>query len=231
MKKPCAVTLLLALAGAPVVAASSSEAARWEQLGWSHVSSEPLHFERLGANATHRFEPTLVMFEGSGWTEADIAWSMKKVSAIYAQCGVRVGVAELVTAVPPGGSADISKDRDLFLSEHTPASAPRPVIYFVGKASDNTASYSYHRGHCNDASCDTVWMLASVNAPQYRLKRAASYNPLAHELLHVFAQEDHKPLGVEEDNLLGFYSDLRKDRISESQCAKVRAHPAMSPAR
>ena len=213
-------------ASAPAQERPLSTAAEWSKEGWTHVSTEQLSFARLGAgsDATHEFGVTLVIFENSGWSKPAIVQSLEQVAATYAQCGLRLGMAQFVSALPPGGSPDISKARDTLLSQHTPTSALRPLVYFVRNSTDDPASYAYHGGHASDALRDTIWMLAEVNSPAYRKRHARSYNPLAHELLHVFTMEEHLPIGQEEDNLLGFYSDLRADQIDARQCTKARRY-------
>lgn len=206
-----------------------STAAEWTDEGWTNVTTEELSFARLGAgsDATHEFGATLVILENSGWTQPAIVQSLEQLAATYAQCGLRLGTAQLISARAPGGSPDISKARDTFLSQHTPVSALRPVVYFARASSDDPASYAYHRGHASDASRDTVWMLAAANSPEYRKRHTRTYSPLAHELLHVLTMEEHLPIGQEEDNLLGFYSDLRSDQINARQCQKARNHPGV----
>ena len=165
------------------------------------------------AAATHRLQLSLVRLEGSGWTPERSIGLLREAVPIFAQCGVALERAELLSFSVPPRYLDFSTPVARELARAYPVS--RPAIYLVRDTLSRPAFDAEAIGRGNSRTrpelADTVWITAAA--------RDAGI-ALAHELAHVLM--DSGEHSEEPGNLMRDETTPKNTALTRAQCARLR---------
>jgi len=189
-------------------------------------------YKKTRQEFTHSFDLTLVIFRGTGWSKKVILQRLKKVAAIYAQCGVRLGQVKFVEAGAPGGIIDFAGpgggDREI--AQKTPATF-RPVLFYfrsIPKFNAYAWPESSEDEDVSDALKNTAWFSLSVTMKLNIKIRHPKYVSEAHELGHILLDSlEHVGVGVE--NLMAESYEYENDLLTADQCRRIKEHRLVIP--
>jgi len=191
--------------------------------------SHPLKKE-LAAKAKHGFNLTVLNFRGTGWHQEHLLEHLRAVADTYLSdtCRIALQSAWVVTADPFKGIMDIDwasvypappGAKDLVLASAIPAEAPRPVVGLMRSSAQGSTAWAHPKGRASGKTLplkNFVWLMGRVNTESYRSKIPVGYNPLAHELAHIFGNTGHN--NDPENNILHDDHNKVSTRILDHQC-------------
>ena len=156
---------------------------------------------------------TIVMLDGSGWTQERADSALHEAAEILAQCDVALERAGFNVVEAPASQMDFSTPAARELARAYPVA--RPTLYLVRDTRSRPAFEAEAIGRGNSATrpeiADTVWMTAAVRDPGVAL---------AHELAHVLM--DSGEHSDEAGNLMRPETSRTNRRLSPAQCARLR---------
>ena len=198
----------------------------------------PSNFIPASAAAPQVVPLALVVEEGSGWdAPGRLEGALGKASAIFAQCRVSLGAAEVVTvrwsaeALRRLSNPDPYKGpEETFLMSDPAIPARRPVgLLFGAKSVPSTAkafnksSLAIFTPHFPDAIrlLDSFWMTLDQETRPRRADEAASFSVTAHELTHILGDLPHTPA---HPNLMteAEGSGAKSGDLTSEQCDAIR---------
>jgi len=226
-----AAALVLALLASP---ARAAEAPLLEILDRRTIS--PASF--IPAAGSGKAVPlALVVEAGSGWDGAGVLESvLGKASAIFGQCGLSLGAAEVLTVRwsaeglrrlnvqdPYKGPAQMAVMNEPLLP------ARRPVGFLFAKSVPTTAS-AYNGDSVSRLSgmhprakllLNTFWITINQEIRARPPDISESYSVFAHELTHLFGNVGHTPASP---NLMTDASTrgAKSGALLEEQCVEIR---------
>ncbi|MCP5103905.1 MAG: hypothetical protein GY950_11025 [bacterium] len=235
---PAAFLVLLFIAGDAISAQKPLEKEKntWTKAGFQKPKIEFIDtgrfYRKNPQTFTHTFDLTLVMFRNTGWTKKVILKRLKKVTAIYARCGVKIGKIKFVTAGAPENMIDFSRpgNRDQKIAKRTPPTA-KPILYYF-RSIPMLNAYAWAETTDNDeiprAIKNTAWFSLSVTMDLNRKIRHPDYISEAHELGHILLDTlAHTPKG--EKNLMAEDHEHVNGQLTAEQCRKIKAHHLVTP--
>lgn len=164
--------------------------------------------------ATHGLRLTLIVFRDTAWNPATILAATRNMAPLLAQCGVRIVAAELRQLAAPPRFRYYQTPVSRELARLAPV--PRPAIYFVADTLNRPAFDAEAIGRANSGNrpelADTIWVAAGTRD---------LHIALAHELFHVL--EDSGAHSDESNNLMQSETTPENTRLTDSQCARMRA--------
>ena len=218
--------------------AGEKEERAWADAGFGSPEIESIDTQRFypktGPTVTHEVALTVVMFRGTGWKKKVILHRLKKMAAIYAQYGLRIGALKFVTADAPGGKIDFARpgngDREIAL--RVPPT-PKPILfYFRSIPKFNAYAWVEHSDNKDipDAIKNTAWFSLSIGLELNKKIRHPGYVSEAHELGHVLLDSlEHVTDGVK--NLMSGKHEYVTDTLTPEQCVKIKSSPLVRPVR
>ena len=197
----------------------------WDQAGFkdpvvSKMSQK--NFNHKGSKTTHEIDFTIVMFKQTSWKQEKIRERMSRLSQIFGKCGIRINPPTLVVADSPIGTAVLDRPlgRDTEISQKLPASAVRPVMFYVEAELEGRVAYAWHkRTGANTVIQDTAWITHEVEE-WYKELHDPSFSVDAHELGHILCDCYHLPSGNK--NLMAEHFDDLNDTLTENQCDEFK---------
>ena len=164
--------------------------------------------------ATHGLRLTLIIFQDTAWDPETTLAATKNMAPLLAQCGVRIVAAELRQLAAPTRFRYYRTPVSRELARLAPV--PRPAIYFVEDTLNRPAFDAEAIGRANSGTrpelADTIWVAAGTRD---------LHVALAHELFHVL--EDSGAHSDEANNLMRSETAPENTRLTDSQCARMRA--------
>ena len=164
--------------------------------------------------ATHGLRLTLVVFSETAWDPAIVLAATRSMAPLLAQCGVRIVAAELQLLDAPPRFRYYQTQVSRELARLAPV--PRPAIYFVADTLNRPAFDAEAIGRANSGNrpelADTIWVAAQARD---------LHVVLAHELAHVLT--DSGAHSDEPDNLMQSETTAENTRLTDTQCARMRA--------
>ena len=206
---------LLVLAGLliAVTARAASEPPAIKAVRSWHLAASDLPWTRA-TPATHGLRLTLIVFRDTAWNPETILAVAKNMAPLLAQCGVRIVAAELRQLAAPLRFRYYQTPVSRELARLAPV--PRPAIYFVEDTLNRSAFDAEAIGRANSGTrpelADTIWVAAGTRD---------LHVALAHELFHVL--EDSGAHSDEANNLMRSETAPENTRLTDSQCARMRA--------
>ncbi len=184
---------------------------------------------------------TVVLVDGSNWTEARALRQVRRTANILGACGIALDEVRLARGRRPDGRHDIDMDElypgsdlpaDIVdFSRRVPPSDPWPRVFLVGRLlGQTTLARSYQRGDVSDEEAkrypymNTAW--AAFRAHWEEMPEEG-YSSLAHELAHVLCRCGHS--GGEERHLLHEKRNFLGVRVLEQDCERMRRSPLVAP--
>lgn len=158
---------------------------------------------------TYEFRPTLVLLNGSGWTQKQLVQTVHDTAEILKQCGLRIPAVSLVTLDAPAAYLGPNRSQRIQIARSLTVGT-KPLVFFIHAADDvlNDA-FSYGRANTQEPSLrDTVWVKNDV--------ADIAGVVMAHELVHVLTNSGEH---VEEpDNLMHADADATTIGLKPEQC-------------
>lgn len=157
----------------------------------------------------HEFRPTLVLLDGSGWTQKQLVQAVHDAAEILKQCDLRIPSVSLVTLEVPEAYLDPDRTRRVQVA-HALTVNIKPLVFFIRTADDvlNDA-FSYGRANTQEPFLrDTVWVKNDV--------ADIAGVVIAHELVHILTNSgEHVD---EADNLMHPDADANSIGLKPAQC-------------
>lgn len=190
--------------------------------------------------AEFEFKPTVVIDRKSGWSTKEVTDALAKVSKIYAQCGIRIGAATVVSGTYSDKLRPIDSQNEAFMAYHVPPSAPKPWLFLI----DHRANNEFKNGagtsvaQTTDSTRSTFtggtkFMRASAFIAKDSLYSANGQRNgytaelvIGHELAHILTDGDHQT-GENGDprNLLASDGKNINDKITAVECEQMKRSP------
>jgi len=221
-----------------MVEAGEKEEKRWADAGFTNPKIEFIDtrrfYHKTGQTFTHELDLTVVMFRGTDWKQKIILSRLKKMSGIYARCGLRIGTLKFVTADAPGGKVDFARpgDRDREIARRVPPT-PKPILfYFRSIPKFNAYAWVEHTDNIDipDAIKNTAWFSLSITMELNKKIRHPGYVSEAHELGHILLDSlEHATGGIK--NLMSGNHEYVTDTLTPEQCVKIKSGPLVKPIR
>ncbi len=205
---------------------------------FSNPQAKAVDFRPVVPQAQYEFKLTVMIDKTSGWTEQEVNDSIAKMSKIYAQCGIRVGAATVVT----GDYRPTLKpydDNSQAAMAHQMPNAVKPWLFLI----DHRQQSEFNGGAGTSAAFTTESTGNSFIGGNRFMKGAAfiakdsvvsrgkptGYTTelvIGHELAHILTDGDHQA-GENGDpkHLLADNGRSINGKITAQECAQMRASP------
>jgi hypothetical protein len=211
------------------------ERQKWQAAGFKDPEVRLIDtgkFYRVGETFTHKFDLTLVLLRGSGWTKKAVVRRLQKLARIYAPYRIKIGLVKLVTADSPNGMIDFLRpgSGDIDIALKTPRTF-KPIIYYIRSVPPFNA-YSWIEHSDNEAVPDaiknTAWISLTADMALNKKIRPPDYLTEAHELGHILLDSlQHHQAGAA--NLMAADYKLVSGLLEPHQVARIKRHPLVQP--
>ena len=187
---------------------------------------------------TFTMEPTFLFFRGTSWSHDQVMAHLLEIARIYNTdaCRILIKKVTLVETDPYKGLTDVDwatvyvhsgepTGHDLEIAKAIPQTAARPVVVLMQSSYQMYTAYAGVKAAVeNDFRApllNTAWVMAQVNDPLYISRIPKGYDPIAHELAHLFGNMPFHN-NLDEPNIL--HDDFNKvnDKILPEQCEEFK---------
>ena len=218
----------------------SAAAPNFESVALSAPIVTAVDFRPSVPSAAYEFNPTIVIDTKSGWSVKDVSDTLAKASKIYAQCGIRIGAATVVSGTYSDRLRPIDSNSEAYMAAHMPQSAPKPWLFFIDHRQNNEFKDGGGKSFAQTSDSTRATFLGGrrfMNGSAFIAKdslvdssgKRNGYTPeivVAHELAHILTDGDHQP-GEKGDprNLLANDGKFVTSKITANECAQMRQSP------
>jgi hypothetical protein len=178
---------------------------------------------------------TFLLVRQTSWTKDLVLKHLKEIARIYNtdDCRILFHKVYIVEADPYKGYTSIDWSSmypapdnavDVQVGRQIPADAPRPVVVLMESSAQGYSAYAGVKDKITDKNApllNTAWVTALINTSTYLQRLPADYDPIAHELAHLFGNMPfHNDLP--EPNILHNDFDKINDKILPEQCVEFQ---------
>lgn len=185
------------------------------------------------SKAQNFFNLSLVLIRGTNWTTEQVHEHLREVARTYVQpnCQIYLKEVYLVEVDPYKGFLDIdwssiylapSNARDVQIAKQIPEELPRPVAVFMRSSAQGSSAWANPKHRIRPEIkplLNFTFVMSMVNTNSYKAKVPENYNPLAHELAHLFVDVGHNDFA--EPNILSDDFAKINDVLLPEQCQRV----------
>lgn len=219
--------LSLALLGS--LSAFAQDFPDWDKTGYFSnteqrvVSEDEIYSQKTEDSFKGTLNLTLVIFNGTDWTEEEVITRLKKTARSYLQCEIKV-TAHLVTTDPFLGRQSL----DNYFMDALMINVPeknRPILFYLGSTPDSAglASSLYDEKNVPQTR-GSAWFPADKKQKLVELY-GDDFTAEAHELGHILLEQDHVDIKLGERNFLAAGSKRSNNEITAEQCDKILNNP------
>jgi hypothetical protein len=160
----------------------------------------------------YEFRPTLILIDGSGWTQKLLIDASIQSTEILGQCGIGVPRINLITLKTSEKYKVPDRSQRINLARNIPPAA-KPFVFFIRSAGDVTKdAFSYGRSNTrSDDLKDTVWVKSELTD--------IAGIALAHELVHILSNSGEHI--SEPGNLMNEDADTTTVKLKPDQCNNI----------
>ena len=225
--------------------AAGQEFESWEQAAFEKARVRPVANQEIYPDGTPASEYTLAMtvviLDGTNWTEARALRHLRKTAAIYSACGISLSGVRLGRGRGPEGRHDIDMATPypgsdvpanvVDFSQRVPFSEPFPRVFLAGRLEgDETPARAFQQGAVSDEEArrfpymNTAWIAYKAH---WEEQREEEYSAVAHEVAHVLCRCGHSE--GPKRHLLHAKRNFLGAEILESDCRRMRESPLLEP--
>lgn len=224
-------------------ATSAADYQPWQDAEFENARIRAVSPEEIYPDGAPDFESrlplTLVLLDKTNWTDARALRQLRRSAAVFAPCEIQFENVRLARVRGPDGRHDLDFETKyegsrmpadvIEWSARVPASAPWPLVFFVGRMEgDRALARSYRRGDVPAEDLprypymNTAWMAFRAH---WQERKDDGYSSLAHELAHILCECGH--VEGDEPHLLDPYRNRLGSKVLPDTCKRMQSSPLL----